>query len=165
MTAALTLPENVFQDVTPTPVTQGSVPQTGQSGKHATNATTSVVGQKQRENDFLKRREDIQSYRNLSNNWDGYGGVAGADQPIQFSLNLLDEVRVTPDVPAPLVRPINEGVYMEWRFGDRLLYFEIDKESVLQYRCNVFGEETFEDPDFDVQRAKQAVVAFHENAA
>ncbi len=82
-----------------------------------------------------------------------------------FADNLISELQVIPDVPAPLIRPISGGVYLEWRCGDALLYFEADQESVLRYSRNVFGEETVEDADFDSERAVQVVVDFHKNAA
>lgn len=128
-------------------------------------AETALVGTEKRERDFGDRLRALRDYRRLPANWDKYGGVGADDRSLGFADNLISELQVIPDVPAPLIRPISGGVYLEWRCGDALLYFEADQESVLRYSRNVFGEETVEDADFDSERAVQVVVDFHKNAA
>ena len=127
--------------------------------------TSSLVGTEKRERDLKDRLAEIQRYRKLPDNWDKYGGKAAVDHVVNFAVNLLSVIRVTPEVSAPLVRPISGGVYLEWRSGNSILYFEADEESVLRYSRNTFGEETTEDFSFDVEKAYRAVVEFHESAA
>jgi len=110
-------------------------------------------------------------------NWDKYGGFAAEDAPLKFAANLLEQIRANPEIAVPTVLPISRGIYLEWRVGDSLLYFEADEEwilqyskntfgeetSVLQYPKNTFAEETMEDTCFE--KAYKVVVKFNENAA
>lgn len=128
-------------------------------------AETALVGSHEREVAFRKCVESLRGFLELAPDWDSYGGTAAAPTPVRFARQLLDELHLIPSIPAPLVQPIDGGVYVEWRSGDSLLYFEADEESVLTYLHSVYGIETEEDSAFDVSKAKQAVVRFIQEAA
>ena len=59
-------------------------------------------------------------YRDLDENWDTYGGLGASERAVQFSVGLLEWLRVLPEISPPRVSPISTGVYLEWRAGDRL---------------------------------------------
>ncbi|MFQ5734473.1 MAG: hypothetical protein ACE5KM_21265 [Planctomycetaceae bacterium] len=81
---------------------------------------------------------------------------------VEFAVSLLTHISLSPEIPAPLVRPISGGVFVEWRSAKSRLYFEIDDESVLRYLQDGYGEETLEDPSFDVKEAEETIVRFHQ---
>ncbi len=121
-----------------------------------------LVGDMVREHTFEKSISEIHGYRDLEKNWDTYGGLGASQQAVQFSVYLLEELRVRPEISPPRVSPISTGVYLEWRAGERLLYFEVDEDSVLFVMQE--GErhrEDGEDPDFDVARAVDIVKRLH----
>lgn len=121
-----------------------------------------LVGDLERERAFEKSISEIHGYRDLEENWDTYGGFAASEQPAQFSVDLLESLQVRPEILPPRVSPISTGVYIEWRYGDRLLYFEVDEDSVL-FVMQEPGRhrEDGEDPDFGVNRAAELVKRFH----
>ena len=121
-----------------------------------------LVGDLERERAFEKSLFEIHGYRDLEENWDTYGGFAASEQPAQFSVDLLESLQVRPEILPPRVSPISTGVYIEWRYGDRLLYFEVDEDSVL-FVMQEPGRhrEAGEDPDFGVSRAAELVRRFH----
>lgn len=121
-----------------------------------------LVGDLERERTFEKSISEIHGYRDLEEDWDTYGGFAASEQPAQFSVDLLESLQVRPEILPPRVSPISTGVYIEWRSGDRLLYFEVDEDSVL-FVMQEPGRhrEDGEDPDFGVSRAAELVKRFH----
>lgn len=137
------------------------------SGRRAGTTPTADVPVRAGRDDAAVREciADVEGFRELSDDWDRQGGIAAQEGPVRFAVKLLEKLSSHPEIPAPLVRPISGGVYLEWRSGERLLYFEVDEESVLRYSRSPRGEETAEDPGFDVERACRAVVDFHENDA
>jgi len=121
-----------------------------------------LVGDLERELAFEKSISDIRDYRDLEENWDTYGGLGVSEQAVQFSVGLLEELRVRPEISPPRVSPISTGVYIEWHAGDRLLYFEVDEDSVLFVMQEGSGRrEDGEDPRFDVGRAVEIVKRLH----
>ncbi len=121
-----------------------------------------LVGDQERERAFEKSILEIHGYRDLEENWDTYGGRGASEQPVRFSVRLLEELRLQPEISPPSVSPISTGVYIEWRAGDRLLYFEVDEDSLLFVMEE--GErhrEDGEDPSFDVARALEIVKRLH----
>ncbi len=121
-----------------------------------------LVGDLERERTFEKSISEIHGYRDLEKDWDTYGGLGASEQAVQFSVGLLEELRVRPEMSPPRVSPISTGVYLEWRAGDRLLYFEVDEDSVLFVMQE--GErhrEDGEDPGFEVARALEIVKRLH----
>ena len=121
-----------------------------------------LVGDLERERAFEKSISEIHGYRDLEKNWDTYGGLGASEQAVQFSVGLLEELRVRPEISPPRVSPISTGVYIEWRAGDRLLYFEVDEDSLL-FVMQEGGRhrEDGEDRDFDVARAVDIVKRLH----
>jgi len=121
-----------------------------------------LVGDLERERAFEKSISEIHGYRNLEKNWDTYGGLGASEQAVQFSVNLLEELRVRPEISPPRVSPISTGVYIEWRIGDRLLYFEVDEDSLLfvMQQAGRYREDG-EDTDFEVARAVDIVKRLH----
>jgi hypothetical protein len=124
-----------------------------------------IVGTFGRERSYDECLKSVREFCQLPRNWDRYGGNPAHPSAAEFAVNLLGEVSLSPDVPAPVVRPISNGVFVEWRSGDARLYFEVDDESVLRYVRNAYGEETFEDPTFDLEKAAKVVGRFHRNVA
>ncbi len=125
-------------------------------------ASSGLVGDIERERAFEKSTAEIYGYRGLEKNWDTYGGLGASEQAVQFSVGLLQELRMQPEISAPRVSPISTGVYLEWRAGDRLLYFEVDEDSAL-FVMQEAGcpREDAEDPVFDVARAVEIVKRLH----
>jgi len=121
-----------------------------------------TVGDLERERTFEESISSIHGYRDLEENWDTYGGLGASPKPVQFSLGLLEELRVRPEISPPRVSPISTGVYIEWRAGDRLLYFEVDEDSLL-FVMQEGGRdrEDGEDPDFGIGRAVELVKRWH----
>ncbi len=121
-----------------------------------------VVGDVKRERTFEKSISAIYGYRDLEENWDTYGGLLASEQAIQFSVRLLKKLQMQPEISQPRVSPISTGVYIEWRAGDRLLYFEVDEDTVLFVREEGGSHrEDGEDPSFDVARAIEVVKRLH----
>ena len=121
-----------------------------------------LVGDRERERAFEDSILEIQSYRDLERNWDTYGGRGASERAVQFSVGLLEEARVRPEISPPRVSPISTGVYLEWRAGDRLLYFEVDEDSLLFVMQGEGRQrEDGEDPNFDVARAVEIVKRLH----
>lgn len=121
-----------------------------------------IVGDVERERAFEKSISAIYGYRDLEENWDTYGGFGASERPIQFSVRLLEKLQMQPEISPPRVSPISTGVYIEWRAGDRLLYFEVDEDSLLFVREEGGRHrEDGEDPSFDVARALQIVKRLH----
>jgi hypothetical protein len=116
----------------------------------------------QREAAFSGAVAAVRSYADLPIDWDRYGGAPAQDRPVTFAVALLEELADVPSIPVPTVRPISGGVYLEWRFGEWLLYFEVDGESALAHVRGPELSETSEDAAFDVARAKQAVIEYIE---
>lgn len=123
---------------------------------------STVVGTVKRERDFQECISSVENYRNLPTNWDRYGGNPAHQSVVEFAVNLLAHVSLSPEIPAPLVRPISGGVFVEWRFAKSRLYFEIDDESVLRYLQDGYGEETLEDSSFNIDKAAETIVRFHQ---
>ena len=121
-----------------------------------------LVGDRERERTFEESISEIHGYRDLRENWDTYGGIGASDQALQFSVGLLEKLRVRPEISPPRVSPISTGVYLEWRAGDRLLYFEVDEDSLL-FVMQEGGrdQEDGEDPDFGIRRAVEVVKRWH----
>lgn len=120
------------------------------------------VGDLERERVFEKIISEVYGYQDLEENWDTYGGFGASQQAVQFSVHLLKELQVRPEISPPHVSPISTGVYIEWRFGERLLYFEVDEDSfffVMQEGRR--DREDGEDPGFGVNRAVELVKRLH----
>lgn len=129
-------------------------------------AGTAVVGSFEREEAFLQRIAQIRDYASLSTNWDTYGGLPVAASTIEFSLDLLTRLQVMPDISAPHVSPISRGVYLEWRFGDSNLYFEIEEDSILYRAQGPTGTlDEGEDRVLDVARAIDVINDYHRTAS
>ena len=69
-----------------------------------------------------------------------------------------------PEIPLPFVTPISGGVYLEWKYEEKDLYFEIDQTSVLivtrecgEIVCSA------EDTSFDVASAVELNKHFHQS--
>lgn len=128
-------------------------------------STATIVGTSGRERSFQECLRSIEEFRNLPINWDRYGGKPIHPLASRFAINLLEELLLIPEVSSPNVRPISEGVFIEWRSPAARLYFEVDDESVLQYLRNAYGEDSREDPEFNVEDAVALVRRFHHNEA
>lgn len=128
-------------------------------------AHSTLVGSRKRDLAFRECIDAVRGYQDLPHDWDSYGGMAAADEPVAFAIELLQGLHWLTEIPAPTVRPISSGVYLEWRFGDSLLYFEVDDESVLCFRRDVFCKETTEDSSFDADKACHTAIEFLQNAA
>ena len=121
-----------------------------------------LVGDAERERMFEQCISEIEGYRHLERNWDTYGGVGASEQAIRFSRNVMRSLQTRPEILSPHVCPISTGVYLEWRSGDRLLYFEVDEDSLLfVMREGNRDLEEGEDPDFRVGQAVELVERFH----
>ena len=121
-----------------------------------------LVGDPRHERMFEESVSEIQGYRRLERNWDTYGGVRASEQAIQFSTDTLKALQARPEISPPHVCPISTGVYLEWRSGDRLLFFEVDEDSLLfVMREGDRDLEQGEDPNFGVERAVKLVERFH----
>lgn len=117
-----------------------------------------------REQQFLDVIEEIKRFGSLPVDWDTYGGNPAPDRVVRRARGLLERLQVIPDVPAPLARPITDGVFLEWRVGGRYLYFEFDRDSVLTCtREDLAGNEHFEETDsFAIDDAVRTVTGFIE---
>jgi hypothetical protein len=121
-----------------------------------------LVGDAQRERVFEETISRVYRYRDLEDNWDTYGGFRASEQAVRFSVGLLKELQVRPEISPPRVCPISTGVYLEWRLGDRLLYFEVDEDSLLfVMQQGARDREDGEDPDFGIGRAVELVKRLH----
>lgn len=126
------------------------------------NVANSLVGDAERERSFRDSICQVLGYRSLPNDWDTYGGLPASDVSVEFARNLLNELRWVPELLAPYVCPISTGVFLEWRFGDARLYFEVEDDSVLFVREEgALVLEDGEDAAFDVRRAVELVHRFH----
>jgi len=121
-----------------------------------------LVGDLERERTFEDSISRIYGYRDLEKDWDTYGGRGASEQAVRFSVSLLEELRAWPEISPPRVSPISTGVYIEWRAGDRRLYFEVDEDSVL-FVVQEGGRDRKdgEDPSFDVAQAVKLVKTLH----
>jgi len=130
--------------------------------KEEPRASGVIVGDAERARTFEESISAICSYRDLTENWDTYGGVRASEKSIEFSVRLLENLQVQPEMSPPHVSPISTGVYIEWRVGDHLLYFEVDEDSVL-FAWEEGGslQQDGEDPSFDVTRALEIVKRLH----
>jgi len=126
------------------------------------HAPVAIVGDAERDHSFRQSLSQIETYRCLPPDWDTYGGLPASDGSVEFARNLLNELRWVPGLLAPYVCPISTGVYLEWRFSDARLYFEVEDDSVLFVReeGGVVLEDG-EDAAFDVRRAVELVHRFH----
>ena len=79
-----------------------------------------------REKHLKKAINKINSYRDLEDNWDTYGGVCITEQVAEFAIALLTKIT---SIPLPRISPISTGVYLNWKEDD--IYVEIDEDSVL----------------------------------
>ena len=121
-----------------------------------------LVGDAERERIFAETISKVYGYRDLEDNWDTYGGSGASEQAVQFSVDLLKELQVCPEILPPRVSPISTGVYLEWRSGDRLLYFEVDEDSLLfVMQEGRRDREDGEDPGFGVNQAVELVKRLH----
>lgn len=126
------------------------------------HAPVAIVGDAEREQSFRQSLSQIATYGSLPPDWDTYGGLPASDVSLEFARNLLNELRWLPELLAPYVCPISTGVYLEWRFGDTRLYFEVEDDSVLFVMEE--GDlvlEDGEDATFDVPPAVELVQRFH----
>ena len=140
---ALTLPRGIELDTAPPETLVAESPgwsadaathfgkRTYQSKEGPFALPKSLVGDVERERSFTKCIADVKGFRDLPLNWDTYGGLPAKEEPIGFSIKLLQRLQSQVDVSAPHVAPISSGVYVEWRDNDALLYFEVDEDSVL----------------------------------
>jgi hypothetical protein len=125
-------------------------------------ALGAIVGDATREQSFRESLSRIETYRFLPQDWDTYGGLPASDVSVAFARNLLNELRWLPELSAPYVYPISTGVFLEWRFGQARLYFEVEDDSVLfVMEEGEFVLEDGEDGAFDVARAVELVHRFH----
>lgn len=167
MNATLTCPNNKegFEEVLSSGIT---IEDRNGGDKHEwlpSSLCGGLVGDASREQSFHECILQVEAYRSLPKDWDTYGGLPASDSSVWFSRNLLEELRWLPEVFSPYVCPISTGVFLEWRFGQSNLYFEIDADSVLFVRRE--GElviERGDDPEFHVSRAVEVVRRFHRSA-
>lgn len=118
---------------------------------------------KRRENIFKKLIAEIRDYCNLEDNWDTYNGISASERAMQFSVDLLEVIQLKSTIPPPThIAPISTGVYLEWRIGHNVLYFEVDENSVLfvlrkKKSSSLWYNFNDEDSSFDVARAVSIV--------
>ena len=126
---------------------------------------TTLVGSAGRERAFGEAIAKVRSYRQLPNNWDTYGGKPASDNAVAYTVGLLRRLSAMPEVSAPDVSPVSNGVYLEWALGAGELYFEINRTSVLMVTLSD-GEivDSAEDKSFDVALAINLTKQFHEHA-
>lgn len=146
-------------DVPPAPLPQKATYWRGPA------TSSALIGTANRDQRIRSAIEAVREYRRLADNWDKYGGTAIEQRPAKFALQLLNEIWSVPKIPAPSIRPISTGVFLEWRIDKDRLYFEVDQESVMRYSNTVYGEETVVDESFDSKAAFRAVLNFLEKAA
>lgn len=177
MTAALTLPQGIELDMAAPDALAASLQDWSPEAAAHTGRRShdgdgdlftipeSLVGDVERERSFKKCIADVEGFRNLTPNWDTYGGLPAKEKPIQFSIGLLQKLQSQVDVSAPHVAPISTGVYIEWRNNDAILYFEVDEDSVL-FVMKTLGLTVAEgeDSQFSVAPAVGHVKRFHELA-
>ena len=162
MNGTLTLPdtmEDLFQESSTALTSDREYPEKEWPPWHGPGA---IVGDATRERSFRESLSQIDTYRFLPQDWDTYGGLPASDVSVAFARNLLNELRWVPELSAPYVCPISTGVYLEWRFGEARLYFEVEDDSVLFVMEE--GDlvlENGEDAAFDVPRAVELVQRFH----
>ena len=128
-------------------------------------ASGALVGDSERERAFEESISEIHGYRDFEENWDTYGGIGASEQAVRFAVDLLEELRLWPEISPPRVSPISTGVYLEWRAADRLLYFEVDEDSLFYVMQAGRHREEGEDSDFDVARAVDIVKRLHGDLA
>ena len=125
---------------------------------------TTLVGSAERTRLLDQAMAKVREYRSLPENWDSYGGKRASDKAVNYATSLLACLYNDPEVYAPFVSPISNGVHLEWKYGEKDLYFEIDQTSVLivardsgQIVCSA------EDPGFDVASAIDVTKYFHQS--
>lgn len=155
MNSVLTWPHDAALDLLADPFPE-------QCARRRVRSSSTLVGAVKRERDFQACISSVEKFRDLPTNWDRYGGNPAPESVVEFAVSLLTHISLSPEIPAPLVRPISGGVFVEWRSAKSRLYFEIDDESVLRYLQDGYGEETLEDPSFDVKEAEETIVRFHQ---
>jgi hypothetical protein len=107
----------------------------------------------------------VREYRWLAVDWDTYGGKPASERAVDFAASLLTCLHSDPEISAPFVSPISNGVYLEWKLGHMHLYFEVDQTSVLIVARD--GEQivhSAEDANFDIESALESIKKFHEIA-
>jgi hypothetical protein len=162
MSGTLTLPdttEDLFQESSTALTSDREYPEKEWAPWHAPGA---IVGDATREQSFRESLSQIETYRILPQDWDTYGGLPASDVSLAFAGNLLNALRLVPELFAPYVCPISTGVYLEWRLGDARLYFEVEDDSVLFVMEE--GDRVVEDGEdtaFDVPHAVELVRRFH----
>ncbi|MCH8042638.1 MAG: hypothetical protein IID44_02865 [Planctomycetes bacterium] len=171
---ALTLPQGIELDTAPSETLVAASPGWAEDvathfGKRAIRSEEgpfslpeSLVGDVERERSFTKCIADVKGFRDLPLNWDTYGGLPAKEEPIRFSIELLNCLQSEIDISTPHVAPISSGVYVEWRNNGAILYFEVDEESVL-YVMKRHGRTVAEGEDsrFSVAPAIELVERFH----
>jgi hypothetical protein len=72
-------------------------------------------------------RRLINEFKELKDNWDGYGASSISDQTRRNARQLIDIIEATPgSLPIPEISPVPSGtIAFEWEIDDTVVYLEI----------------------------------------
>lgn len=123
---------------------------------------SAIVGDANRTRAFCQSIADILRFQSLPQDWNGEGGLPACEPAVDFAVEVLESLQNLPDICPPFVCPISTGVFLQWQFGEAILYFEVDDESVvwmIQEGDAVLAVGEY--PHYDADRACGLVARFH----
>jgi hypothetical protein len=82
----------------------------------------------------------IKSFRDLKQNWNGYGAEPISEEVINKALKLVKELK-----PIPEIFPVaNNSIQFEWETDDQVLYLEMEifKDKIKVFNMSQYRGET-----------------------
>ena len=79
-----------------------------------------------------RERQDLENFilnlKGLEEDWDGYGGLPIYQEVVDHGLNLLNVIKLFPDLPNPIITPKSNGtISVTWETSNGVGYIEIGR--------------------------------------